>query len=54
MPTLRSKAEEYVRSVSTHAAKERQRLGIARDDVDLKIKVAVTDVVTYDEHEDED
>lgn len=54
MAALKGKAQEFIRSVSAHAAKERQRLNIDRNDVDLKIRVNITDSVTYDEHEDED
>lgn len=54
MPTSRVKAKQFVDSVSAHARKERERLGISRDDLDLRIRVEVQDSLIYDEHEDED
>lgn len=54
MPAQKHKAEQFIREVSQAARTARERLGIDRNDVDLKIRVNITDSVVYDEHEDED
>ena len=54
MVANKHKAQQFIDSVTQHARQERERLGITRDDVDLRISVRIEDRVVYDEHEDED
>ena len=54
MPANKHKAQQFIDNVSRFASEERRRLELSRDDITLNIRVEVTDVLTYVEHEDED